>query len=83
LLSFGAESFVFQFAIYSTKCLPVVLCGRENRLLSLREERSLRVFENRMRRRMFGPMRDERMGGEENYVMRRLIICTSHNIILV
>jgi hypothetical protein len=66
LLSFGAESFVFQFAIqnlkielYRTIILPVVLYGCETSLLTLRDERRLRVFENRVLRRVFGPKRDE------------------------
>jgi hypothetical protein len=44
--------------IYRTIILPVVLYGRETWLLTLREERRLRVFENRVLRRMFGPKRD-------------------------
>jgi hypothetical protein len=45
--------------IYRVIILPVVLCGRENWLLTLREEeRRLRVFENRELRRIFGPRRD-------------------------
>jgi len=39
--------------------LPVVLYGCETWLLTLREERRLRVFENRVLRRIFGPKRDE------------------------
>jgi len=39
--------------------LPVVLYGCENWSLSLREECRLRVFENRVLRRIFGPKRDE------------------------
>ena len=39
--------------------LPVVMYGRETWLLTLREERRLRVFENRVLRRIFGPKRDE------------------------
>jgi len=35
--------------------LPVFLYGRETWLLTLREERRLRVFENRVLRRVFGP----------------------------
>jgi hypothetical protein len=31
--------------------------------LTLREEHRLRVFENRVLRRIFGPERDEAMGG--------------------
>jgi hypothetical protein len=37
----------------------VVLYGCENWLLTLREECGLRVFENRVLRRIFGPKRDE------------------------
>jgi hypothetical protein len=36
----------------------------------LKEERSLRVFENRMLRKIFGPKRDEVTGNGENYIMR-------------
>jgi hypothetical protein len=42
--------------------LPVVLYGCETWSLTLREEQRLRVFENRVLRRMFGPKRDEVMG---------------------
>jgi len=61
LLSFGAKSFVFHFAIHIFKdiVLPVVLYGCENWSLILREERRLRVFENKMSRRIFWRKRDE------------------------
>jgi hypothetical protein len=36
------------------------------RSLTLREERSLKVFENKMLRRIFGPKRDEVTGRVEN-----------------
>jgi len=39
--------------------LPVVLYGCETWSLTLREERRLRVFENRVLRRVFGPKRVE------------------------
>jgi len=45
--------------IYRTLILPVVLYGRKTWSLTLREERRLRVFENRVLRRVFGPKRDE------------------------
>jgi len=35
------------------------MCGRETWLLTLREEHKLRVFENRVLRRIFGPKRDK------------------------
>jgi hypothetical protein len=42
---------------------PVVLYGCETWFLTLREEHRLRVFENRVSRRIFGPKRDEGTGG--------------------
>ena len=42
--------------------MPVVLYGYETWSLTLREERRLRVFENRVLRRVFGPTRDEVTG---------------------
>ena len=39
--------------------LPVVLYGCETWSLTLREERTLRVFENRVLRRIFGPRREK------------------------
>jgi hypothetical protein len=41
----------------------VVLYGCETWSLTLREEQRLRVFENRVLRRIFGPKRDEETGG--------------------
>jgi len=38
--------------------LPVVLYGSETWSLTLREERRLRAFENRVLRRIFAPKRD-------------------------
>ena len=48
-----------MFKIYRTIILPVVFYGCETCSLTLREERRLRVFENRVLRRIFGPKRDE------------------------
>jgi hypothetical protein len=42
---------------------PVVLYGCKTLSLTLREEHRLRVFENRVFRRIFGPKRDEVTGG--------------------
>jgi len=49
--------------IYRTIILPVVLYGCETWLLTFQEERKLRVFENMVLRRIFGPWRDEVAGG--------------------
>jgi len=48
--------------IYRTIILLVVLYGCETWSLTLREEHRLRVFENRLLRRIFGPKRDEVTG---------------------
>ena len=57
---------IFAFAkIYRTIILPGVLYGCEAWSLTAREERKLRVFENMVLRRIFGPRRDEVTGGME------------------
>ena len=48
--------------IYRTTILPVVLYGCETWSLALTAERNLRVFENRVLRRIFGPRKDEVRG---------------------
>jgi len=72
LLSFGAECFVFQSDAQDKKkqkitinrniIFLVVLYGCGTWSLTLREERRLEVFENRVMRRIFGPKRDEVRG---------------------
>jgi hypothetical protein len=52
-----------KIKIYRTTVLPVVLYGCEAWSLTHREECRLRVFENRMLRRIFGPKRDEETKG--------------------
>jgi hypothetical protein len=42
--------------------LPIILYGYENLSLTLKEERRLRVFENRVLRSIFGQKRDELTG---------------------
>ena len=51
-----------KIKIHRTIILPVVLYGCETWSLKLREEGRLRVFENRVLRRIFGPKRDEVTG---------------------
>ena len=48
-----------KIKIYKTIILPVVLYGCEALCLTLWEESRLRVFKNRILRRIFGPNRDE------------------------
>jgi hypothetical protein len=45
--------------MYRSIILPVVLYGCETWSLTMREEHRLRVFENRVLKRIFGPKRDE------------------------
>jgi len=47
----------------------------------LREERRLRVFENVVFRRVFGPKRDGVTGNGENYITRSLGIFTPYPIL--
>ena len=47
-----------KIKIYRTTILPVVLYRCETWSLKLKEKRTLRVFENRVLRRIFGPKRD-------------------------
>jgi hypothetical protein len=49
--------------IYKTIILPAVLYGCETWPLTVREEHKLRVFENRVLRRIFEPKRDGVTGG--------------------
>jgi hypothetical protein len=51
-----------KIRVYRSMILPVVLYGCETWSLTLREEQRLKVFENRVLRRIFGPKRDEVTG---------------------
>jgi hypothetical protein len=62
LLSSSLLSKTLKIKIYRTIILPVVLYGCEAWSLTLREECRLKVFENTVLRRVFGPKRDEVTG---------------------
>ena len=62
LLSSRLLSDNFRIIIYKTIIFPVVLYGCEAWSLTSREKRRLRVFENRILRRIFEPKRDENGG---------------------
>jgi hypothetical protein len=88
LLSYGAES-CFQFAIqkykiniYKTIILSVVFYGCATWSLTPGEEHRLRVFENRVMRRIFGPTRDEVTGEWRKLYNEELSdLYTSSNIV--
>ena len=58
ILSSSLLSKNIKIKIYRTIISPVILCGCETWSLILREERRMRMYENRMLRRIFGPKRD-------------------------
>jgi hypothetical protein len=62
LLSSSLLSKNLKIKIYRIIIFPVVLFGCETWSLTLREKRRLRVFENRVSRRIFEPRRDEVTG---------------------
>jgi hypothetical protein len=66
LLSSSLLSKNTKIEIHKTIILPVVLSGCETWSLTLREEHRLRVFENRVLRRIFGPKWDEVKGSGED-----------------
>jgi hypothetical protein len=77
LLSSHLLSRNIKVKIYKTIILPVVLNGCETWSLTLREEHILRVFENRVLGRIFGPKRDEVTGD-----LRKLHSGELHNLYL-
>jgi len=66
---------------YRIIIFPIVLFGYETWSVTLREEPRLRVFENRVLKRIFGPKRDEVTAEWRDYVMRSLMIRTPHPLL--
>ncbi|KAJ4439473.1 hypothetical protein ANN_07597, partial [Periplaneta americana] len=62
LLSSSLLSKNLKVRIYKTVILPIVLYGCETWNLTLKEEQRLRVFENKVLRKIFGAKRDEVTG---------------------
>jgi hypothetical protein len=70
--------------IHKTIILPVVLYVCETWSVTLREECRMRVFENRVLRRIFGPKRDEVTGKWRRLHIEELYaLYSSPNIIRV
>jgi hypothetical protein len=51
--------------------------------LTLREEHRLRVFENKVLRRIFRLKTDEKQENGENFIIRSCINCTLHQIVVI
>jgi hypothetical protein len=67
ILSSSLLSKYIKIKIYRTIIVPVVLYVCETRSLTLREERSLRLFENRVLKRIFWHKRVSVQGSGENH----------------
>jgi hypothetical protein len=59
VLSSSLLSKNLKINVYRTVILPVVLYGLETWSLTLKEEHKLRMYENRVLRRIVGPKREE------------------------
>jgi len=81
LLSYSLLSKNIKLKIYRTIILPAVLYGCETWLLTLREEHRMRVYENRVLRKLFGPKRDKVTGNGEYCITRSLMIFPTHRIL--
>jgi hypothetical protein len=82
LLSSRLLSRNVKVKIHKTIILPVVLYGGETWSLTLREEHRLRMFENRVLRRIFGRKREEVTGEWRKLNNEELhILYSSQNII--
>jgi hypothetical protein len=71
-----------KIKIYRTVILSVVLYGCETWSFTLREEGRFKVFENRVLRRIFGPMRVKVTGERRKLLNEELNdLCCAHNIV--
>jgi hypothetical protein len=64
-----------QIVIHTIVILPLVLYGCGTWSVTFREEHRLRVLEERVLRRMFGPKR------KEVCILRSFVICTAYPIL--
>jgi hypothetical protein len=69
-----------KIRIFKTTILSVVLYGCETWSLTLTEEHRLRVFDNRVLRRIFGPMSVKVIEVGENCIMRSFITWTLRQV---
>jgi hypothetical protein len=84
LLSSSLLSTNVKIKIYRTIILPAVLYGCETWCLTFREECRLRVYENKVLSRIFGPKRDEVTGDWRRLHNKELYaLYSSPNIIRV
>jgi hypothetical protein len=80
LLSCRLLSKNLKIRLYKTIILPMVLYECETWSLTLREVHRLKLFENRVLRRIFEPKRDGVKGKRENCKTRSFVICTLRQV---
>jgi hypothetical protein len=83
LLSSRLISKTLEIKIYETVILPFVLYGCETWSLTLGEEQRLRVFENSVLRRIFGPKREEDVSWRKLHNDELHSLYSSSNIVRV
>jgi hypothetical protein len=74
------SSHLIKIKVYRTLILPVVLCGCKTWSLTLSEEHSWRVFENRLLR-IFGPKREDNRSWRK-FIMMNFMASIPHQILL-
>jgi hypothetical protein len=72
-----------EIKTYKTIILPVLLYGCETWCLALGEVHRLKVFENRVLRRIFGSKREEVAGGWKDCIMRSFISRMLHQTLRI
>jgi hypothetical protein len=82
LLSSFLLSKKFKIEIYKTMIFPVVLHGCETLSVTLGKEYRLRMFDNRMLRRIFHLIGRKWQEAAKDCIVRSFITCTLHKILL-
>jgi hypothetical protein len=80
LLSSSLLSKNIKVQVHRTIILPLILFGCEAWFLTLRKEHRVRVFKDRVLRKIFGPKRDEVQASGEDYIMRTFMMYTPHQM---
>jgi hypothetical protein len=80
LLSSNLPSKTMKMKTYRTIILPVVLYERETWSLILREKHRLRVFDNKVLRRIFGPKKKKKTWKWRKLHMKSLMICNHQKL---
>jgi len=82
-LSYSVLSKNFKIKIYRNIILPLVLFGCKTWSFKMRDESRLRVFENRVLRKIFGPKRDEVTGEKKLHSEELTDLYSSPSIVWV